>query len=327
MTTEIDLTSYTTIIVAFSGGKDSLACLLHLLDLGVDPQRIELWHHDVDGQEREGPGLMDWPCTPAYCAAVARELDIKLYMSWKRGGFLREMLRDGAPTAPIAFGTPDGIRETGGQGPPNTRRLFPQVSASLTTRWCSSYLKIDVCAAALRNQPRFAAPGARTLVVTGERAAESSSRAKYPTFEPHRADLRRGQKTQRHIDHWRPVHAWLEEEVWEIIERHRINPHPAYRLGWGRVSCAACIFGSVNQWASLRAVNPSQFERIAELEAEFGKTIKRKLSVVEAADKGEPYAMAERDKRAALSESFDEPIRLAEWQLPSGAYGECAGPS
>ena len=32
------------VLVAFSGGKDSLAALLHLLDLGVAPDRIELHH-------------------------------------------------------------------------------------------------------------------------------------------------------------------------------------------------------------------------------------------------------------------------------------------
>lgn len=51
-----DLDSYSRIIVAFSGGKDSVACVLHLLDLGMRDQ-LELWHHDVDG--REGGRLMD----------------------------------------------------------------------------------------------------------------------------------------------------------------------------------------------------------------------------------------------------------------------------
>jgi tRNA(Ile)-lysidine synthase TilS/MesJ len=61
----MDLASYDVIIVAFSGGKDSAACVLHLLDLGVPKHKIELWHHLVDG--REGSTLMDWPCTEAYC--------------------------------------------------------------------------------------------------------------------------------------------------------------------------------------------------------------------------------------------------------------------
>ena len=59
---EIDPDTYDHVIVAFSGGKDSVACLLHLLDLGVPREKIELWHHDVDG--REGSDLMDWPVTP-----------------------------------------------------------------------------------------------------------------------------------------------------------------------------------------------------------------------------------------------------------------------
>ena len=41
----IDINSYDHYIIAFSGGKDSLACLLHLLELGVDRSKVELWHH------------------------------------------------------------------------------------------------------------------------------------------------------------------------------------------------------------------------------------------------------------------------------------------
>lgn len=318
-----DLDSYDTVIVAFSGGKDSLACLLHLLDLGVPRERIELWHHDVDG--REGSTLMDWPCTRDYCRAVAEALGVPLYYSWKVGGFEREMLREGNATAAIAFETPEGVRFAGGQGKPGTRRKFPQVSPDLSVRWCSAYLKIDVCAAAIRNQPRF--EGQRVLVVTGERAEESAARSRYQTFEPHRSDLRHGKRKRRHVDQWRPVHGWTESQVWEVIRAWRVNPHPAYRLGWGRVSCAACIFGSPNQWASLLRVNPSQFARVADYERAFGMTIKRKLSVVQEAAKGEPYTMSEADRAAALSETFAEPIIIDDWQLPAGAFGESCGPT
>ncbi|WP_431217072.1 hypothetical protein ACQ86N_22505 [Puia sp. P3] len=38
------------IIVAFSGGKDSIAMVLYLLEQGVDRRRIHLHHHDVDGE-------------------------------------------------------------------------------------------------------------------------------------------------------------------------------------------------------------------------------------------------------------------------------------
>lgn len=321
---EPNLASYSRVIVAFSGGKDSLACLLHLLASGVPLSKIELWHHDIDG--REGSTLMDWPCTRDYCRAVAKAFRVPIYYSWKVGGFEREMLRDNVPTAPTAYETPYGLSHAGGEGKPNTRGLFPQVSPDLSVRWCSAYLKIDVGAAALRGQSRF--DYSRTLFVTGERAEESASRAKYKSLEPHRSDLRDGKK-RRHVDQWRPVHGWTEAQVWEIIAKHGVNPHPAYRLGWGRVSCAACIFGNADQFASLREVNEPQFDAVASRESATGKTIKRKLSLVETAARGTPYRMSAEDKRAALATTFDEQVLLAPgaWKMPAGAFGDSCGPT
>jgi 3'-phosphoadenosine 5'-phosphosulfate sulfotransferase (PAPS reductase)/FAD synthetase len=320
-----ELESYSTVVVAFSGGKDSVACVLHLLECGVPREKIELWHHDVDG--REGSKLMDWSVTRDYCRKFAEALGLKLYFSWKVGGFEGEMNRKDAPTGATAFETPEGLRYSGGKGPKNTRGQFPQVSPDLRVRWCSAYLKIDVGAAALRNQERF--NNARTLFVTGERAEESSARAKYKTFEPHRTDNRNG-RSKRHVDAWRPVHAWKEAQVWEAMARWNINPHPAYRLGWGRVSCAACIFGNPAQWASLRKVAPAQFAQVAGYEAKFGKTIARKGTVEERAGAGTPYPATEDAAAAALAtgEEFSEPIILppGKWVRPAGAFGDGCGP-
>lgn len=325
------LGSYDLIVVAFSGGKDSMACLLHLFDQGIPRQKIELWHHDVDGSPGD-PRFMDWPITRAYCGRVAAQLEVPIRYSWKHGGFLGEMFRDRAPTPPTSFETPSGVMTRGGKsGKLNTRLRFPQVSGDLNTRWCSSYLKIDVGTKALANDPRFRHK--RTLFVTGERAEESPKRSTYRAFEPDRADARRG-RHKRHVDRWRPVHKWTEENVWEIIRRYGVRPHPAYELGWGRLSCAGCIFGSENQFASLRAVLPAQFEMIAGLEEQFGVTIKRELVTVrQLADAGQVYP-ASRDARLvqlAASEHWPEhePVVVdpRTWSLPAGAYGESVGPS
>lgn len=300
--------------------------VLRAIEQGAPLARLELWHHEIDG--REGSTLMDWPCTAAYCRAFASTFGVPLYTSWKRGGFEGELLRENMPTAPNMFETPDDVGMSGGRGSSGTRRRFPQLSSDLSVRWCSAYLKIDVGAAAIRNQPRFR--GKRVLVLSGERAAESPCRAGYAVFESHRTDLRNRRRYQRHIDHHRPVHGLSDAEVWEILRRWRINPHPAYQLGWGRCSCAGCIFGSANQWASLRAVNPAQFNRIAAYEQQFGTTIRRAETLVQAADRGRPFAAITRNAmRAALSDRWDAPIIVPvdqEWILPPGAMGDRAGP-
>lgn len=317
-----NLNEYDRFIVFFSAGKDSLACFLHLLKIGVPTEKIELWHHEIDG--REGSKLMDWPCTTDYARKFAAAFGVPIYYSWKKHGFEGEMTRTDALTKPNNFELPDGTtKQTGGiHGTPSTRRKFPQVSANLSVRWCSSYLKINVAATALRNQDRFV--GKKIICLSGERGEESPNRAKYEIFEPHMADLRNGRKP-RHIDHWRPIRDWSEEKVWEIIEAYKIRVHPAYYLGWGRVSCAACIFGSKHQFASLYAINPEQVEKLIEYEKDFGVTMKRDKTIIDLLVAGTEYDMKQEDIDAALSDEYTLPIFTENWFLPAGAFGESCG--
>ena len=330
---DIDLDRYSKIIVAFSGGKDSTAVFLQLLDLGVPKEKIELWHHLVDG--REGSVLMDWPVTEDYVRKFGDAFGVKTFFSWKQGGFEGEMLRENDPTARTSFEVckDDNMVEcglevlsSGGSGPKGTRMKFPQVSANLSVRWCSAYLKIDIAASAIRNQERF--DNTKTLVITGERAEESVARSKYKIFEPDRADNRYG-RTHRWVDHWRNVHDWPEKRVWDIIEKYKVVPHPAYRLGWGRLSCMKCIFGSHNQWATINAIDPKGLKVISDYEKQFRVTIHRNFNIEERIKKGVVYpeALNEPILAMALSENYNDPIFTDHWELPAGAFGESAGPT
>ncbi len=320
---------YDLCIVSFSGGKDSLALVLDLLDRGVPRDRIQLWHQDVDGEQGIDQPLFDWPCTRSYVKAVGKTLGIRVLFQFRMGGFLGELLKEDARTRPVSFDRQDGTVGTAGgiKGRIGTRLRFPQATANLAVRWCSPLLKIDVAALAITNEPTFK-DGKRLLFLTGERREESANRATYAEKEPHRCDRR-----CRRVDAWRPVIDWDEGRVWETIRRHGIMPHPAYRLGFPRVSCMTCIFGGPDQWASVRRIAPARFARIAAFEKQFGSTIKRGVTVWELADRGTPYPQCDDGALVILAISDSYPAEQVlvpageEWELPAGAFRRGGGPS
>lgn len=319
---EIDISNYDKAIVAISGGKDSIACLLHLIDLGFDLANIELWHHDVDG--REGSSLMDWPFMADYNRKIADAFGLPLYFSWLKGGFEGEMTKRDAHSQPHMVETPDGLLELARdttRSQPSTRMKFPQMAADLRVRWCSSALKIDVARRALNNQDRF--DDARILFITGERREESANRARYNQLEPHFCDRRNGRKA-RHIDSWRPVLDWSEEQVWDTLRRHRVIAPVPYRLGWNRSSCMKCIFNSPEIWATLREHFPGSLDAIAAYEQQFGTTINRnRINIIDVSRKASPLRISDVVAlEQALRHDYTLPVMdtANDWQLPAGAY-------
>lgn len=325
---------YDYYIVCYSGGKDSTDSLLKLLDLGVPRSKIELHHHLIDGCE--GSNLMDVIVTKDYCQKFADAFKIPIYFSWKVHGFEGEMTKVNRRSYPVKWQTPDGIiKQAGGiQSKITTRMMFPQVEANLMRRWCSAYLKIDVLSYLINNSPRFI--GKNTLVITGERAEESSSRAKYTTFKPHRTDLRNGKRYQRYVDHWMPVHKLKTGEIWESIKKHNVIPHPQYYAGFGRLSCHFCIFGNANQFRSAQKISPKRFQRLVDYEHEFEvfhgrkQTMKQKIDLESLVKKGTAYKGITPELIEILeSEEYNRPIfcKEGEWIEPSGAFADLSGGS
>jgi len=320
--------NYDKIIVFFSGGKDSVACVLELLDSGVSPDKIELHHHSIDG--REGELFMDWACTESYCKAFADALGLKIFFSWKQGGFEAELLRNEVSTNAISFEDENkNIITSGGTSTSiGTRLKFPAPVASLQTRWCSAYLKVDVGDRLLRKQLRFA-NGRSYLVITGERAEESVARSKYKTFEQHRVgnQNKQSRRLTRNIDHFRSVHTFKEDRVWDMLKSYGINPHPAYHVGFGRTSCMTCIFGSPSQWATIREYAPDRFKKVLNYEKQFNHTINMdgKSLISTLADNGKVYDVEDGYFEIANSKEYNEPIVINNWQYPSGAFGENCG--
>lgn len=323
---------YRKIIVSFSGGKDSLASVLKLLDLGVPKSKIELWHEDVDGG-RDDERFMDWPCTRSYCRAVAEHLGITIRFQYREGGILREMMREDAKTGDVYYEEPDGsiycLPTKGGKE--STRLKWPAMSADLRVRWCSAYAKTDVFRKTLNNHPDFQGSNNdpyRVLVVTGERREESSNRAKY-----HEAELHACNSKTRIVHAWRGVIDESEQEVWERIRKYKIMPAPPYFIGYSRLSCMTCIFLGPDHWRILKEIAPDRFERIAQKEEELNHTIDQKRDVRAKACAGTLRRMPDDPRLSrwiemALSENFSvDDVVMEEWEFPAGAFGSGGGPT
>jgi 3'-phosphoadenosine 5'-phosphosulfate sulfotransferase (PAPS reductase)/FAD synthetase len=315
---------YDYVFVCFSGGKDSIAALI-LMDKLVkegklDREKVILMHHDID----DGSDFMDWPCTPDYCRKLAAAFGYRILFSWRAGGFLGELTKTDK-SDPIFFEQLDGTmgRWVSPKVCEQVRIGYPAPVQSLTVRWCSYELKINPALKAFTHDP--ALRGKKVLVITGERREESNGRAYYAEVEIHKAHAR-----ARHgkiVHQWRPVLDMTTQQVWDLLREYKVNPHPCYRLGWGRCSCSTCIFGNDNMWASAQVVLPEQFKKVSELELKFNRTIDmNRRWVTERAAAGRCYNMKQFDITAARSKTFDEPIFVDEWIEPAGAKGELDGP-
>jgi hypothetical protein len=110
-----------------------------------------------------------------------------------------------------------------------------------------------------------------------------------------------------------------------------VRPHPAYSLGWGRVSCLPCIFGNPAQFSSVRAIAPELFQKILGYERQFGRTIQQGGDIEHLASKGTSFVPNDPQMiAAALSEELPPGFAIVpegeEWVLPLGAFKRSGGP-
>lgn len=388
----LPLEEYGLIVVLISGGKDSIACYYKLIELGTPKEKIEFWHHDIDGGHPSR--RMDWRCTQNYMKALADAEGVKLRVSYRVNGFFGELYRIGA-SEPIEWIDPDTgeinqcrlshnylkCQEIKEQATEEMEELlkeygyrmkFPAKSGDLSRRWCSAYLKICVADTVVSNLDRlselealggkrhkFPAKGGthqgrwrsgslkaavqdsvtanledtkkdkKILIVSGERRGESAGRSKYNEMEIHRTNATA--KAQRLVHQWRPVIDYSEKDVWEVLKRHRVNPHPCYRAGWNRCSCAMCIFSTPTLFAGIRELYPEDYELLKRDEQILGFTIDNKCDL-DTFVGGAQSCVYHGDTAAIHSLitgefDMDDIYVTGDWRYPAGAFhGSAGGP-
>ena len=347
------LEMYDLVIVLISGGKDSIACYYKLLELGVPKSKIEFWHHDIDGGHPSR--TMDWRCTANYIRSFAEAEQIPLRVSWRKNGFFGELYRIGASEL-IEYVDP----ETGEiyQCPPSKKYMecqklkvaaisemenklaefgyrmkFPMKSGDLSRRWCSAYLKIMVADTVLRNMNSVAANLTKTrkdiklLIVSGERRGESVGRSKYNEIEIHRTNA--VSKHHRTVHQWRPVIDYSEKDIWEVLKRHKVNPHPCYRAGWNRCSCAMCIFSTPRLFAGIRELYPKEYALLCQDEKVLGFTLDNHCDLetyIGSADSCVYHGDKEAIQSLLTGEFPVESVYVKDkWKYPAGAFHGAAG--
>jgi len=346
----LPLEEYDFIIVLFSGGKDSIAAYFKLRELGVPKDKIELWHHDVDGAHPTR--RIDWPVTQAYIRAFADGEGVKLRTSWRDKGFFGELYRVGAlhpvryeyegeikygpiampqlDSAWIRYAHPQAVTQEDRETLKSfgARLKFPAKCGDLSRRWCSAYLKISVADTVIRNMEsiRF---DKKILLVSGERRGESVGRANYNEMEVHRVNATA--KAHRLVHQWRAVIDYSLRDVWEVSKRHNITPHPCYVCGWNRCSCACCIFSLPCHWAGIRELFPDVYEAFRQDEITLGFTLDNKKTLDEYV--GETESCVYRGDLKALDQlitgrfSQTDIYHNSEWNFPAGAFkGSDGGP-
>lgn len=342
----LPLEEYDLIAVLLSGGKDSIACYCKLLELGVPKNKIEFWHHDIDGGHPSR--RMDWRCTQNYVKSFAEAESIPLRTSWRVNGFFGELYRIGA-SEPVEWIEPDTgeirqcrlspnylkCQEIKQQAPEDMdgqlrqmgyRMKFPMKTGDLSRRWCSAYLKIMVADTVMSNLEKTKR-NAKILVVSGERRGESAGRSKYNEMEIHRTNAEK--KAHRLVHQWRPVIDYSEKDVWEVLKRHKVNPHPCYRAGWNRCSCAMCIFSTPKLFAGIKELYPEDYELLKQDEKTLGFTLDNKCDLDSFVGNAKScvYHGDQEALHSLITGDFlqDEVYVTGNWLYPAGAFHGAEG--
>lgn len=217
-----------------SGGKDSQAMLIRLLD-AVPRSQLLVVHASL--------GAVEWPGALELAYDQAAAAGVPFIVAAARKTFL-EMVERRFATRPEVPSWP-----------------------SASTRQCTSDLKRGPIQREVR---AFAKANGFRVVINclGLRAQESAGRAKRKTFT--RMAISNSVLTWHE---WLPIHAMRTDEVFATIRRAGQRPHYAYALGNERLSCVFCIMGSARDAANGAQHHPALLAQYDEIEARTGYTM------------------------------------------------------
>ncbi len=230
-----EIASGALFVINHSGGKDSQAMMIKLLEI-VPIAQVLVVHASL--------GDMEWPDALEHAQAQADAAGVHFIVA-RAAKSLLEMVANRFATRPDAPSWP-----------------------SAKHRQCTSDLKRGPITREVR---RWAdAHGFKRIVnCMGMRAGESSARAKKAVWSEHESHGKAG----RAWFNWLPIHALSTKDVFDTIRDAGQQPHPAYALGNERLSCVFCIMASPNDLRIGAINNPVLYARYCAIEKSTGYTM------------------------------------------------------
>lgn len=214
------------LIVSYSGGKDSTACLIWAVETGL-PVRV------IFADTGNEP-----PDTPAYLDYIERRFGIEVE---------RYRRRKGQGTS-FDHGFFEQVRRRG---------MWPipgrcEVSARCKQGDFAWYLRETGC-------------HDNDIIILGQRAEESSTRARLLPFTPH---------SERHngLAIYRPILDWSTTDVFSYLKKHDVRPHPAYARGRHRIGCVWCVHSTLEELLIDERLYPERCAQLRELRKSIGLT-------------------------------------------------------
>lgn len=222
------------LVVSVSGGKDSTATCLFLMEQGFGPDDYDRVFADTGWELPEVYEYLRGPLTDKVGEITEVRCDVDL---------ADELI-------PIAE---DFERRLGVEYSAMVRRVLRKgIFPSRMVRFCTEDLKVKPIIAHLK------AMDDEPISVVGIRGEESRRRAEMPEWE---------WGGQRDCWIWRPLLDWKFEDVASIHRRHNMRPAAPYMAGADRVGCAPCIMCRKSEIKWLADNYPERMDVLEDLEA------------------------------------------------------------
>lgn len=257
------------ILVAFSGGKDSVASFLTVRDAGVDMDRVSLIFTDTGHEMPETYDYLRW-----FDKTVFPVQRLVQHVSIQNPETGRRRLRNTL----VDWDTP--ISDFPGLG---YLTIFDEIRNRYQSnpdvpvwpghgiRYCTRALKINPFYKFIRHRVEKEKRGSDILIVKGLRREESSQREDTPEFgiESSGGDL---------YNVWFPVYDLTLEQVFNLHWKHDIQINPVYGIRT-RSNCVGCPFASDSDIVKTRNIYPDIFDEYAAIEDETGYTWRHNTSI------------------------------------------------